>query len=122
MTLLRLGLLALLTCLLSGCQKENQPPPAVALEETPKTIESSFAQAPESAKQAASEAAAAIRSSNPSRAWASLQELSARSDLTPEQRQAAAQSLIAVGKELNDAAARGDRSAQQVLELHRAHK
>lgn len=111
--------LAVAIALGAACGKE---PEAVAIEEAPKAIEKGFAGAPAPAKEAATEAVQALQSQNPGRAFVSLQELSTRSDITPEQREAATKSLMAVRQQLNDAAARGDKNAQQILELHRSRK
>ena len=106
---------------LTACGR-NDPPPAIGLAAAPKLLNASFSSADEATRNAAAAAAAALQANNPGRAFATLQDLSSRSDLSPEQRQAAAQSLMAVGKELNEAAARGDAQARQILELHHASK
>ena len=45
-----------------------------------------------------------------------------RTDLSPEQRAALAQSQIAVMLKLQEAAAAGDKKAGQIMEMHRASK
>ncbi|PYK99327.1 MAG: hypothetical protein DME19_09030 [Verrucomicrobia bacterium] len=106
-----------------GCTKSNRAPAAaVSVEQAPATIETAFRDAPSEARQQATEAVTALRSQNDAAAFVQLQNLSGRSDLTAEQRQAAFASWMAVNQRLQQSAANGNSAAQDLLEKYRASK
>ena len=81
-----------------------------------------FANASPDVKAALGEAEAAMKAEEDAKAFMQLNALSARPDLTAEQRGAAAQSMLSVSKKLDEAAAKGDREAAALLESYRASK
>src|SRR5262245_37813109 len=76
--------------LCAGCRKGGgNAGSSVTVEQVPATMESAFRNAPEELKTQATEAASAVQSQNDSSAFVQLDGLTRRTDLTPEQRQAA---------------------------------
>lgn len=123
-TIVPVGWSFLTVLLLSaGCSKSNPNSAAeVPVEQVPATIEAAFNNAPIEAKQQAAEAVTALQSQNDTAAFVRLQNLSERSDLTPEQRKAAFASWMAVNSRLQQSAANGNTAAQELLDKHRASK
>ena len=113
--------LTVIACL-SGCgPAEVKQVEALKVEQVPQKMEEAFATAPPEARQAATELAASIQT-QPADAFFGLQALGYRSDLSPEQRQAAAQAMLAAREKLEAAAAAGDAAARQALEQQAARK
>ena len=121
---LRAACLALLTAamaFLPGCKKAEQSD-AVAVTEAKASLQKAFATASPDLKAVAAEAAAGLDAGDSGKAFLQLNQISGRSDLTAEQRGAAVESMLAAGKKLREAAARGDKDAAQVLDAYRAGK
>ncbi len=106
----------------SGCSRKEPAQPTASVEQTTPALEAAFKAAPLDVRQEAVEAVTALQSQNDAAAFRQLQELSQRPSLTPEQRQAAVNSWLAVNARLRQAAADGNTAAQQLLEKHRASK
>lgn len=106
----------------SGCGKGGDSPTAADLSAAPGVVKSAFSKSSAEVQAAAAKAAEDIASGNYVESVGDLGELSSRTDLTPEQRQALAQSQIAVMQKLSEAAANGDQKAAEAMELHRARK
>jgi hypothetical protein len=113
---------AALVAVAPGCKKTAQAPPPMPVEQVAPSIETIFQQAPAETRQLATEAAAAVQSSDDVKAFNDLQDLRARVDLTPQQREAVARSMLAVNQRLRQAAEKGDKKAEQALEHYRATK
>jgi hypothetical protein len=113
---------ALLLVLVAGCRKKATTPRAMSAEEVPAAMEKTFQQAPTEVREVATEAVIALQSQDESKAFLDLQELTHRPELSPEQRMAAARSMMAVHERLRSAAARGDKKAEQTLEQYQATK
>jgi hypothetical protein len=106
----------------TGCGRPEAPAVApMAAEEVPAKMEEAFAGAPAEARQAAVSLSGELES-KPADAFFGFQELSYRSDLTPEQRTALAQAMLAARARLEAAAAGGDANARQALEQQAARK
>ncbi|MBL9174878.1 MAG: hypothetical protein JNL10_15175 [Verrucomicrobiales bacterium] len=106
----------------SGCGRDGpKQVEAAKVEEVPKQIEEAFATAPAEARQAAQDLSASIPS-QPVDAFFGLQALGYRSDLTPEQRTALAQAMLAARAQLAQAAANGNSAARDALEQQAARK
>jgi hypothetical protein len=73
-------------------------------------------------KAAADELAQTIQAGKPVDSFVHLQRFNGQADLTPEQRTALARSQIAVMKQLEEAAGRGDTQAAEVVNTYRAQK
>lgn len=103
-----------LSIALTGCG-DSSSGVAKTPEEAKQARDVAFATASAEAKAALAEAEAALKAQEDGKAFLQLNALSARQDLTAEQRGAAAQSMLSVSKKLDEAAARGDRDAAALL-------
>ena len=115
-------LLFMMTCWFTGCGKKGAPPPAMSLQEAPANLQKAFESAQPEVKKGAEEVAVAIQEQNDVKSFVSLQDLSARPDLSQEQRTAAAQAMIALNARLREAASKGDKRAEDMLNTYRAKK
>jgi hypothetical protein len=115
--------MAILGLAVAGCRPGGEPPEALAEEQVPGAVEEAFqgGQSPE-VQQAVRNVLAAVEANDDARAYVLLQELLARRDLTPEQRETATRAMISVGQRLNSAAAAGDQAAEKVVNVHQANK
>ena len=107
--------------LVAGCSK-NEAPKALAPEAVQGEVESAFKEAPADAKSTANEVVTSLQSKDDVKAFFDLQNLSTRTDLTPEQRQTAARSALAINERLRGAAANGDQRAAEALQVYRSSK
>ncbi|MSU60995.1 MAG: hypothetical protein EXS31_01145 [Pedosphaera sp.] len=118
--------------MLSACSKEEAPPKPVAIEQAPATLDEVFKEpAVASAtkprqdsqvKELVADARAALTGRDYSKALFSLQSLSGRSDLTDSQRDFVTRAMSSVHNALEEQAGRGDKAAQDALDLRRATK
>ncbi len=116
----------------SACSKEEAPPKPVAIEEAPANLDEVFKEpATASAaqprqdsrvKELVSDARAALSGKDYSKAMFALQSLSTRSDLTDSQRDFVTRAMFSVHQALEEQAGRGDKAAQDALDLRRATK
>ena len=113
--------LAAVLCL-TGCGSKDKPPGDVTLGDAPKVVRGAFDTAGTELKQAADEASQALADGAYDVSLGRISELSGRTDLSAAQREALAQSRIAVMRKLQEAAAAGDAKSAQVMELHRSTK
>ena len=104
-----------------GCGEKPAPEP-ISAAEVPKTLDNAFNSASPEARAAAKAAAEALQKDEQSMALEALEALARKTDLTPEQREAAAKAAISVRAGIVDAAAKGDAAAQAFLEEQRARK
>lgn len=107
--------------LLAGCREQPAPEP-ISAAEVPKTLDTAFSGASAEAKAAAKAAAEALQKDEQSMALEALEALSRKTDLTPEQREAAAKAANSVRAGIVEAANKGDAAAQAFLEEQRARK
>src|SRR5439155_19673560 len=98
----------------SGTSGETQP------QEAAKALQDVCKEAKPEIKAAVDQIAGAIQDQAAPRAFLQLQQLSARTDLTPEQSMAAARAIASVRAQLAAAAARGDKAAAEMLEMYRS--
>jgi hypothetical protein len=108
--------------LLGGCGKNTVAEAPLPLGEVPAAVQSAFQQSPEEVRVIAGEVITAMEGREESAAFLNLAELSERPELTPEQRRAVARSLAALQEQVQAAAAKGDKKAEQALEQYRATK
>ncbi len=109
--------------LLSGCSRDEVPPPqAVPIAEVPKTLDEAFKNANAESRTVASLVNSALQAQDDPRAFVELQALCADPNLTPEQREAASKAMVSVNAKLLESAANGDQRATEVLNMHRARK
>lgn len=112
----------LLAAGLMGCGRGGAAPEAVPVGEAPSKVRQAFDSSGAELKKAADEASQALADGAYDVSLGRIADLSARADLSPEQRQALAQSRIAVMRKLQEQAAAGDAKANQIMEMHRASK
>ncbi len=112
---------ALCAAAFCGCGEKPAPEP-ISAAEVPKTLDTAFNGAPPEARAAAKAAAEALQKDEQSMALDALEALARKTDLTPEQREAAAKAAVSVRAGIVDAAAKGDAAAQAYLEEQRARK
>lgn len=112
------GLLLVAT---SGCGRSGAGV-AKTPEQAKEAIKQAFAGAPSDAKTLAGDIEAAMKANEDAKAFLQLGNLTARPDLTAEQRGAAAQAMLTVNQKLSAAAANGDRDAAALLDSYRASK
>lgn len=105
-----------------GCGPSGAAPESVPLTEAPGKVKQAFDRSAADVKKAADDASQALADGAYDVSLGRLADLSSRTDLSAEQRQALAQSRIAVMKKLQEQAAAGDAKANQIMELHRASK
>jgi hypothetical protein len=106
----------------AGCNRNAPPPPPVSIEQVPATVQNAFKDASPEVKSSAEQVATAVQTQDDAKALIQLQSLFGRPDLTPEQREAASRSMIALNARLRAAAAQGDRRAAEALEAYQAGK
>lgn len=107
--------------LLPGCGDKPAPEP-ISAAEVPKTLDTAFSGASAEAKAAAKAATEALQKDEQSMALEALEALSRKTDLTPEQRDAAAKAALSVRAGILDAANKGDAAAKAYLDEQRARK
>ncbi len=105
----------------AGC-KPSANRAALTPEQIPGTVTNAFREAAPEVKNLADEVAASLHNQEEPKAFWELQELSARPDLTPEQREAALRATLALNIRLQAAAAKGDKNAEEMLQRYRATK
>lgn len=91
-------------------------------EQAKEAIKQAFAGAPSDVKAMVGDVEASMKANEDAKAFLQLGNLSARPDLTAEQRGAAAQAMLTVNQKLSAAAANGDRDAAALLDSYRASK
>jgi hypothetical protein len=105
-----------------GCGRESAAPQALPVEQAPQTLESVFARAPAEAKALADQVVQFMNNGDDPNAFAQLQALCARTDLSADQRQVATQVMLTVSERLQAAAEAGNQAAGDAIQLHRSAK
>lgn len=108
--------------LLGACSKNGANASGGDLSAAQETIQGAFKEAKPEVKGLADEAAASMQRQEPAKAFVQLNGLTASPDLTPEQRAAASQSMLAVSQRLREAAQKGDEEAGKLLDMYRSSK
>lgn len=105
----------------TGCGRQEAPTP-MAAEQVPQTLQGAFDKTGGAAKAAADQALEAMKNDQQAVALDVLEKLAMQAELTPEQREAAARSAIAVRQKILEDAQKGDAAAKEFLEQQRARK
>ncbi|HUR45048.1 MAG TPA: hypothetical protein VMZ27_04150 [Candidatus Saccharimonadales bacterium] len=119
----RLSLFSLcLLALLSACSKPQQAGP-VKLEDVPSTMQKAFAggKTKTEVTEAVEKTVAEVQQGDPN-ALSNFQSLSARDDVTPEQRSAVARSMATYMKHLQQEAEKGNTKAKEAIDKYVATK
>ncbi|MBI4663707.1 MAG: hypothetical protein HY735_33315 [Verrucomicrobia bacterium] len=122
LSLLATAIFGLALLVMAGCTKEAAPPQPIAVEQAPTSLAETFKDAAPELKTLVTDAIGAFGAKDYPKALFALQTLSARSDLTPEQRDLATRSMLTVNQTLAEQASSGDQKAQQVLQFQRTTK
>jgi hypothetical protein len=104
-----------------GCGRKA-PPKDIAASDIPAESQSLFEKASPELKALAAKAGAAIQASDWPTAWALFQAMAERNDLTPEQQQLVASSIMSLGAEMQKASERGDERARELRQIHSSSK
>jgi hypothetical protein len=107
--------------ILIGCGKSHSPAPTSATE-AQASMQDAFKQAKPEVKAVADEVVSALQNNDSPKAYIQLHVLSGSSGLNEEQRDAATKSMLLLGQQLRQAAAKGDAEAEKALEMYRATK
>jgi hypothetical protein len=110
-----------LMILSAGCGQSEQPK-EITTGDIPTESQNLFAKAAPELKELATKAVAALQAQDWPAAWVAFQTMGERKDLTPEQRQFVASSIMTVGAEMQKASAQGDERAQAIQQLHSISK
>lgn len=113
-----LGTLGFLILILSGCGRSTEEPPEMSAKQLADHLNSTFAKSSSKAKAAEAGLASALQNGQLPMAFAEARTLAANPDLTPEERAAAAQAIVATVKELRRAADSGDKEAAEVVRAY----
>ncbi len=119
-TTILLGTAVLL--LAAGCTRESEQPVILTQEQITGNVPEVFKGAPPEVAQLAADVVESVGAKDSTTAWAKLQQLNARPDLTEEQKTFVAESISSLGAEVNKAEQAGDEAAQKALEFYRANK
>lgn len=120
--ILRILVLAAAAATLSACEREAKQPEALTSEQITGSVPEVFKGADAESRQLAADVVDAIGKQDYATAWAKLQDLNARPNLTDAQKEFVASSIASVGAEVNKAEESGDEAAQEALQFHRANK
>lgn len=112
---------AVLGLLAGGCSRD-QPLEPVSLEEIPTLTTNLFGASPPEIRQAAFDAAEALRAGRPTVAWGLYNRLASAPNLTEEQRRFAARALTAASEAMAKAAESGDSEAARMQRAYGASK
>jgi len=121
-----LGLPAVSACALAlvvafaGCRKD--PPAPLPADQIPAALGAAFKGADAATRAEADAAAAAVRNDEQAQSMETLERLSRRPDLSPEQREATTRAAMGVRRKILDAAAAGDQAAKDFLQQQAARK
>lgn len=116
---LTLGLLPV--AWLAGCEKKASNQQPIPVEQVPRVLSETFKDATPETRAVVNEIANSVQAGDPA-SLAQAHELTAQSELSDEQRAAAFRVAAAIHQKMVENAARGDKKAQEALELYRATK
>jgi hypothetical protein len=105
----------------AGCGRKNTASQVTPLENAT-NVQSVFQNASEDIKQQAGEVVAAVQSQNSVAAYTRLENLSGRSNLTPEQQQAILDMRMALVRQLQAESTKGNAAAEELLNKYRSTK
>ena len=112
--------LSLAYCL--GCDRSSAPPAPLAAEEMPAALQKAFSGSKPEAKELANQVVLAVQVQDYSKAFLTLQSLSAQSGLKRDQQSITARAMLTVNNLLQSAQTKGDAQATETLNSYRANK
>lgn len=122
------GRLASATCVcaallfIAGCNRAGSAPQAMPVEQITRSITQAFQNARGEPKAWSAEFLKAYQAKDLARSFFLLQQLSTSTNLTTDQRKIVARSLLTVGEQVQEAAAKGEGQAGEALQLYRSTK
>ena len=105
-----------------GCSRIKSAAQGVSPQESAINVQSVFQNAAQDVKQQAGEVVTAVHSQNNVAAYAQLENLSGRQNLTSEQQQAIFEMRMALVRQLQAESAKGNAAAEELLNKYRATK
>ena len=105
-----------------GCSRSKSAARSDSPQESAINVQSVFQNAAQDVKQQAGEVVTAVHSQNHVAAYAQLENLSARQNLTSEQQQAIFEMRMALVRQLQAESAKGNAAAEELLNKYRATK
>jgi len=104
----------------AGCRKQTAVKP-LPIDEVPETIQNAFKESSPETSNVVSEVVTSVHQDQ-GKTLEELQVLSAQPNLTAEQRQATDRAMYSVLNKLSQAAAKGDKQAEEAMKKYRATK
>ncbi len=108
--------------LVIGCSRTTAPPDPIPAAELPAAVEKAFGKAKPEIQSLARQVVSQIQAQDYTKAFASLQALAARPELTKEQADVASRTTLTLNGLLQEAQAKGDAKAAQTLQKYRHDK
>ncbi|HYG35852.1 MAG TPA: hypothetical protein VEC99_13760 [Clostridia bacterium] len=108
--------------LVSGCNRQPQPPPPLAVEQIPTEMQKAFTQATPQVKEMVTKLTASLQEKDYSMAYQGVQYLTSLPELTEEQRELTSRAMLTIYGLLQAAQAQGDQTAATTLKVHQATK
>jgi hypothetical protein len=105
-----------------GCSKEYEVPKALTVAELPTALEKAFSSAATERKELVDRSIGALKEGKLPNALMVIESLCAIPDLTPTQRAVASRAVLTLNQELQSAAGKGDKSAEQFQKLRQSSK
>jgi len=126
MMLLRIGLstIALVLALgfAAGCDRSSTPPAPLAAADFSAAFDKAFMKAKPEAKDLSNQLVAAVQAKDYSKAFATVQSLGVREDLSKDQISLITRASITVNSLLQSAMAQGDQKAAETIKLYHSTK
>jgi hypothetical protein len=101
-----------------GCDRGPKEPAELTVQQLKENLDARFRNSSSKAKTAEANLATALQSGDMPMAFSEARALSANPELSPEERAAAAQAVVATFKELKKAADGGDKQAEDVVHAY----
>lgn len=105
-----------------GCNRTSPPPDPISVAELPAAVEKAFGKAKPEIRALARQVVSHIQAQDYSKAFSSLQTLTARPELTKEQVSVTSRTTLTLNALLQEAQAKGDAKAAQTLQKYRHDK
>jgi hypothetical protein len=101
-----------------GCDRGTKEPAEMSVQQLKETIDARFRSSSSKVKGAEASLSSALQKGDMALAFSEARALSENSELSPEERAAAAQAVVATFKELKKAADSGDKQAEDVVHAY----
>jgi hypothetical protein len=112
----------LITLCLAGCNREQGPPPSLAVEKIPAELEKAFAKASPESKDLVAKVTSGLQTKDFPAAYDAIQALGAVPSTTKEQRSVATRAMLTIYGLLQEAQSQGDEKSAAALRYHQSTK